>query len=518
MLGAALVLLYGGFLLVARTILLIFLILTSSIAFASYLIPKWANGRLGWSAWWSSLIQCATLGPILMLLLFVTLNVATAIHNKVGQGAGKGSFGDLAAHPASAANTGLFFSYFLILGLLFLSFRLASSTASKIGGFNLAALATALPFTMASRYVAGPLGRQFLGRRGARQALGLEEDIDKAKMVASTTKDYRPVEKLMRQQQRAEKKAGRSYNIMNTGAAKAIMQGIGVSGFATGANAKATSFAEQAKAKAEKASKAAAGLEGVSEKQKELIRNGATEAEATRRRERREDVTERRKAAVEQKTTIETALKSQTEPLQHQQEREEAARKQMQQQQATREADFERQISAAAAGTQARSDAEQRYLQVKAEHKSALDEQDDKIRNVHEQIATLREPVAKLEKSIGDYDDELENLKDNSQRTKGEIAAAQKKAVTEAEEGVREVAKQVGARLAYGSLSSALQQAIGIDPAKKVAGNKAFQQTKKHMRVKKQVESFAQLRDDAKGVGESLDDGSPAAPTAEKKK
>src|SRR3989344_4245242 len=51
LLGAAIVLFYGSFLLISRAIILIFLMLTSAIAFASHLIPKMSDGQFGWSAW-----------------------------------------------------------------------------------------------------------------------------------------------------------------------------------------------------------------------------------------------------------------------------------------------------------------------------------------------------------------------------------------------------------------------------------------------------------------------------------
>ena len=49
---AAIVLFYGTFLLISRALLMIFLMITASVAFATYLVPSLSQGGYGWSAWW----------------------------------------------------------------------------------------------------------------------------------------------------------------------------------------------------------------------------------------------------------------------------------------------------------------------------------------------------------------------------------------------------------------------------------------------------------------------------------
>ena len=76
-LGAAMVLFYGCFLLISRMIMLIFLMVTAAIAVASYLIPDWGTSNYGFKAWKSSLIWCVTFAPMLMIFLWMTLTSHT---------------------------------------------------------------------------------------------------------------------------------------------------------------------------------------------------------------------------------------------------------------------------------------------------------------------------------------------------------------------------------------------------------------------------------------------------------
>src|SRR3989338_5669998 len=71
--GAALVLFYGCFLLVSRMIMLLFLMVTAAVAVASYLIPDWGTSNFGFKAWKIFLIWCATFSPMLMIFLWMTL-------------------------------------------------------------------------------------------------------------------------------------------------------------------------------------------------------------------------------------------------------------------------------------------------------------------------------------------------------------------------------------------------------------------------------------------------------------
>src|SRR3989338_7430587 len=161
LLGAAIVLFYGAFLLISRAILLIFLMLTSAIAFASHLIPKMSDGQFGWSAWWKSLLGSAVLAPILMIFLYITLVIAGNLTGGAGTLASapsstvritaavgatsqlaavdvtqttggstaqaKGALGNLITKSAKDGDINALFNYLIVLGLLFGSFKMASS-------------------------------------------------------------------------------------------------------------------------------------------------------------------------------------------------------------------------------------------------------------------------------------------------------------------------------------------------------------------------------------------------------
>jgi hypothetical protein len=167
LLAAAAVLLYGSFLLVARAILLVFLLVTAAIAFASYLIPKWEKSSYGWDAWWGSLLWCATLAPILMFFLWMSLSVANAMKSKTG------TLGDLLTHPTDGNDLNALFVYVIVLGLLFVSFKLSSMWAKKVGvGFSLASLIPGTALGIALRGT-GMLGRAAVGDTALRAKTAL---------------------------------------------------------------------------------------------------------------------------------------------------------------------------------------------------------------------------------------------------------------------------------------------------------------------------------------------------------
>lgn len=159
LLAAALVLLYGCFLIASRAVLLILLMVTSALAFASWLIPH-NYIEEGWDKWWRSLLKAAFFAPILMALLWMALLVARAIKPE------KGALGNLVADPTGTLDLNALFSYVIIIGLLFVVFKVAGEFSQSISGFNLAqglvGLAALTPLAGASR-VMGLVGRSTVG-------------------------------------------------------------------------------------------------------------------------------------------------------------------------------------------------------------------------------------------------------------------------------------------------------------------------------------------------------------------
>lgn len=445
-LGAAMVLFYGCFLLISRMIMLIFLMGTASIAFATYLIPEWSGTKFGWSAWWSSLIWCATFGPILMILLWVTLNVSYALRS--AQDA-KVTLGAALSSPTSG-NIEALFSYVVILGLLFGSFKIASMWASKIGGFNYAQMATALPFTLGSR-IAG---------LGLRLGVGAPAYFRSKSLVASAKEDRDLAGRARRKEeaalnrgqasraalfgraatqweQRAAEKAGRAasddklaerrFNLMDTGLAKKTLKGLGVTGFAAGESGKGfyeKSYSDQVKTRAEAGEKVAAKLAP-----------GKGDEEKTRLR-----VNEERRARREQTEALRNMEKSNAEAVkQFQQLPQKLA-------EAQQNLDYVRND----AGEEKMKIAADRTM-TQAAQKSAMDTQDSRIAAAQENIGTIQRGIDALDQPWKDRDRELEKYDEGTKKIADELVAFAGKAA-------EEIAGQVGAKQGdalkrlYGSL------------------------------------------------------------------
>jgi len=178
LLGVALVLLYGAILLLMRAIVFIFLLVTSSLAFATYLHPSLASSEYGWKAWWEALFRNALLAPLMMLFLVVTLKIGNGMLttlNGSATAAGKGALGALADSP-NASNVSAFLFYALILGLLYGGIRISNRFSGIAGQF---AWSGTLPFANAT--VAWPsrslgfLGRNSVGRGAAALGANLQK-------------------------------------------------------------------------------------------------------------------------------------------------------------------------------------------------------------------------------------------------------------------------------------------------------------------------------------------------------
>ena len=262
LIATALVFLYGSFILVARAVLFIFLLITSSLAFATYLIPKLAD-NYGWSKWWDSLFKNAILAPILMMMLWATLAVAAGIKGAFGN---TGTLGKLATDPTAAGNITALLNFVIILGLLFASFKLASKFSSGLGGFNVARLGLGLAgfgALSATAGAAGMLGRNTLGWSAAKRSEGLDESI-KAKNLhlskladgtAEHSKALQELQNLRKQKSAADKTAKRDFNFMTNAVGAAIAKRAGASAPKAGGG-----FIEPRKKAAEEAAKSVSDL------------------------------------------------------------------------------------------------------------------------------------------------------------------------------------------------------------------------------------------------------------------
>lgn len=255
LLAVALVLLYGSILLLVRALVFIFLLVTSSLAFATYLLPSLASSEFGWKAWWTALFRNALLAPLMMLFLWITLKVATAlVASPVGTAPGRivtnanaaaaaitsvtgasapagasagpstSVLGSMASSPGNTSIISSLFVYIVILGLLYGGIRLSNKLSGIAGQF---ALAGTLPFANAA--VAWPsrslgfLGRNTIGRG----AMKVSEAFQRESQDLKRSNFYRQsMDALGRVAKRPAKASFNAGNLTNIKAAQTKRDGF----------------------------------------------------------------------------------------------------------------------------------------------------------------------------------------------------------------------------------------------------------------------------------------------------
>lgn len=382
LLAIAAVLFYGAFVITARALLLIFAMLTSAIAFASFLLPNTAQQPfIGWSAWWSNLLRAALFGPILMLFLWVTITIIDNAKVQAG-GAGK-AIGTLADNPA-AASTEAWGSIALLLlstGMLFIAIRAAGSFASTIGGFNMAG---GLPLAISSR-LAGVLGRNTLGWGATAMFRRNERALAEAKLTAAKTEaDFmagragttrgdvmraqRALNNLVKDSSVYDKISKSTFNAANTRIGKELAKTLGVAGLAGG---KAESYGARAERLAKEAAK----------KGEKFALGEGQKKELSEREERL--MTQQRDAAQKQLTAAEKSLEATRAGGEHQSHVDAQREAQKQIEKITSSAKEEIKNMGRAGASQ--SEIQKRI----AERDSALKEQQHKIDEAHKAITSL---------------------------------------------------------------------------------------------------------------------------------
>ncbi|MBL8158253.1 hypothetical protein JNK62_01820 [bacterium] len=219
----ALVFLYGIVIISARALLLVFMMITAPIAFASFLIPTWSNqAYIGWNNWWSNLLKAAMFGPIFMVFLWIAMQIIAR-----GSVANAGAaLGKLANDPSKMDVNAWQQLIFLMIGtgVLFIGIRASSSFAASIGGFNWATVASLLPVTLGSRFAAAPALRRFVGQPALERQLQYEDDIKRAKARG----DWSQAALLQKDYSKAAKMASRDFNAMNSNVSKLLTKSLGV--------------------------------------------------------------------------------------------------------------------------------------------------------------------------------------------------------------------------------------------------------------------------------------------------
>lgn len=205
--------LFAAILLIARFVMLITLLLLSSLAFATYLLPSWA--AIGWSVWWNQLLKNAVLAPVMMLFIWVSLTLAQGLQ------VSNGNLGVLAGNVKDPKGLETAVSYLLIIGLFYLGLFIANNfsnhaalritTAIPSIGIGAGSLALGLPYAWQAVY-----------RRNKKQK-ALENELDPIKSA-----------KLQKKISGLDAASKRDWNLMNSSAAKFAAKMPGLKGLAAG--------------------------------------------------------------------------------------------------------------------------------------------------------------------------------------------------------------------------------------------------------------------------------------------
>ncbi|MBI5470423.1 hypothetical protein HY968_03880 [Candidatus Kaiserbacteria bacterium] len=254
MLGAILALLFGVLLIVSRFVTLILLLILSSLAFATYLIPNWA--AMGWTAWWNHLIKNALLAPVLMLFLWAAITVSGGVHTQLMS---SGSLGD-------PSNVQGILGYLVILGLLLagmiIAYKLSTASALRF--------VTAIPAIGLGLATAG-VGNVF-GFYSKRAAIGYDADMKNENL------SDRQRRAAARGKYRNEQWANRDWNLMNSAAAKFAAKIPGLGGLEVG-KFKSTPYGKRVDEKAAKLGTIYGGLAPSKEKIAEVRKEASKDTD-----------------------------------------------------------------------------------------------------------------------------------------------------------------------------------------------------------------------------------------------
>lgn len=523
---AAIVLLYGAFLLVSRALLMVFLMITSSIAFASYLLPSNMTGNYGWGAWWETLLKNAVFAPLLAVLLWVALTVGQAFNcNSAGQSCNQGltsliPSGTVNGSTQISVGINSLFGYIVVIGLLFIAIRIASSFSTSIGGFNWATAVTGAPISLGSRFT-GFLGRQTIGRIGALREENLKKRRDKAKEEGDEQLASRLNLRLDRSKRFGVSSLGRrDFNAMNTSVGKAFAKNAGLSGYLAGAS-KVGGIKKQAETAAKEGEKVGKELV-VSDAEKKKIRDSAYDEKMQNKEQAKQLLENQKRAAQQQLDIAEKTAKEQSSALENEKathekrvEVEEKAKTDLNNKHESMLKSISEELAKHGEGTAERAEVEKRYQTAKMTRDSEMAAQDEKIKTVRNEIA---EPVADLKKKIDAITAPVEALrKDVAQK---EIALKdfdknyEREANTYAN-GVANEAEQRFLRAAADQAASYAQRRVSNLPYALSPGDDLFareargalKKGQKNKRLKERIAAEKELEKEVNGEEEKKEEG-----------
>lgn len=445
---AALLFFYIAFLLVSRTLLFIFLLITSSLAFGSYLLPNSGVGGYGWDMWWKSLLRNAVFAPLLMMFLWATIQVGTGIKQISGT---QGSIGGLLADPTQSGNINALFSYLLIIGMLYVSVKVSSSFSHKIAGFNYAALLPAYGAGLLARG-AGLFGRQTFGRLGY---MGSADMSARAKAAAEKGNMF-AARMYMNGAKQFEGIAKRDFNLMKGQLGKEISGAAGIKKLDAIAGKDLHGF------KGEKE----AFIKGIAEEGKKL---GRTDAEKKKIDSDRQQALQREAAS-----SVEHQQKSR-ENTQNQNALDTERR-----QQAAMETRHENEMKAlqkeldearrsGGVNSAAAQNAQNRIAQARNQHKTALDEQTSRIQSAEKAVKRTTDELASIRGALENAAVAAGRMpaayKSNEELTKELVKGSYTKAlhaVVPGEEGYAKLAKEAAETMGKNKKKEAQKEQLDL--------------------------------------------------------
>jgi len=451
MLAAAAVFAYIVFLLVARAILFIFLLVMSAPAFAAYLIPKY--GEMYWSMWWNALLRNAIFGPLLMMLLWATFLISRGLSDSV-TGTHGGSFDMLFSNQASGSGYLALLVFAIILGMLFAAARFAQSFSRSIAGFDMTSAMTSAPFAAFSRYGIAPLMRNmpvFGGRGAARRALDIGDEISaekKAKALAPRdTYDNSKLAKLIKEQGEAESKSKRTFDPLNTTGGQFLAKQLNTPSFLTGKTK--TNFAETAKDRADAAAKGAAGTA--------LSKNDADEAAAKHYEDQKKVVDEQRRASSDLVKAAESLANStkKSEGVEGEIAAGQAELKAARENQAKIHEEAEKKLKQPGLTDDQRKE-------IASSRDASLDEQAQRIRNANKVVLDMQKRAAVIDKDSGVHD-ARENLR-KAEAASNALGKQQREKAKDILENDAEEVGKLSEKILSRSLAGAFSKIVEMTP------------------------------------------------------
>ena len=164
-----------AFMLIARFVILVYLIILSPIAFAGFAVPQLAGKS---KQWWDKLVEQTITAPILFLLLYIALRIITATQFLTGFNRGGGTDADWLGTIGSTNVGGfasIFLSFLVAMGFLIMvviqAKNLGAAGAGAVMNVANAAKSGATRFAMSSAKFAGR-GALGVGRWGVNRSVG----------------------------------------------------------------------------------------------------------------------------------------------------------------------------------------------------------------------------------------------------------------------------------------------------------------------------------------------------------